>query len=668
MLSPAESSNGLESSTGNPNVNNCCKLLLLVLLVKPVLGPGQQPLSHLESLVAAAQQAQGAHDFGAAASAYKEALRIEPNMAELWANLGLVQHQAGDFPNAILSFLQANHLNASLYVPNLFLGIDYVRVGQAPKAIPFLVKAEKNNRTDPQAPLALGRAYRAVGRYPEAYREFARASTLDPKLGPVWFAQGIAHLDQVEADARRMTDEDKESAFAGALYAESLRKQGRFSEAATLYRSLLDSRPQPPCMKSELGFALLRHHDAASAASEFEGERAAHPECGLALLGHARMALDGGDNLNAVALLNELWGRDHGFFESNAAILLEGLSSEQAGVVTGILLNQNAGFPEDLRNALRAAFNGSEPEAGESVAKPVPAEPPAELTDATRGTAEEYYAAGQFKHCAQRLEPSLAAGRADKLRLLAVCSFFTGDNQRASSAATALAALQPHSPEALYWSILANERIALKSLAQFQQLEPDTARSHILLGDIYSQLERYDDAQAEYGKALHIAPGDPAAMLGLASAYLSNNNIDKALETARTALVRAPEDPELNLVMAEAMMANNQFAEAEPPLIKSLKVKPQIVPQVHAMIGKVYAETGRTREAIDQLKMGASSDANGALHYQLARLYRSVGDDKDASAALEEMKTIKLMRNARAVKAIEDPDLSSLEASQSDTP
>ncbi len=503
---------------------------------------------------------------------------------------------------------------------------------------------------------------------PTRYRELARATTLDPKLGSAWFAQGIAHLDQVEADARRMTEENKESAFAGALYAESLRKQGRFGEAATLYRSLLDSRPQPPCMKSELGFALLRHHDASSAGSEFAGERAAHPECGQALLGQARLAIDSGDYPHAIELLNELWSRDHGFFESNLAILLEGMSSEEAGVVAGVLAKGTSGLPADLRSLLLAAFNGSEQEVAEGLTKRIPTNPQVELISSGRRTAKEYFAAGQFEQCAQRLEPSLVAGRADKLRLLVVCSFYAGDNQRASSAAAALATLQPRSPEALYWSIQANERIALKSLARFQQLEPDSARSHILLGDIYYQLARYDDAQGEYDKALGMAPGDPAAMLGLASSYLANNNIDKVLETARIALVRTPDDPELNLVMAEAMMAQNQFAGAEPLLIKSLKGKPQIVPQVHALLGKVYAETGRTREAIEQLKMGASSDANGTIHYQLARLYRGLGEDKNASAAIEEMKRIKLMRNARGVKSIEDPDLSSLEASQSDTP
>jgi tetratricopeptide (TPR) repeat protein len=581
-------------------------------------------------------------------------------MPELWANLGLMQHQAGDFPGAILSFQQANRLNPSLYVPNLFLGIDYLRAGKAPQAIPFLVKAEKTNKADPQAPLALGRAYFATRKFTAATRELARATTLDPKLGAAWFALGIARLDQVEVDALRMSEEGKDSAFAGALYAESLEKQARFSEAATLYRSLIASQPQPPCIRAELGFSLLRHRDTPGATSEFAVERAAHPECGLAVFGQARLAIDSGDYEQAVKLLIELWDRDHGFFESSAAILPGGMSSDRLSAFVGFITQDNAPIPADLRNAVLTAFgqeSGNRISARESNA-PAAAGP----AGAARRTAEEYYATGKFQQCARRLDPGLVAGRADKLLLLATCSFFAGDNERASSAATALEALQPHSLEALYWSIQANERLALKSLARFQQLEPDSARSHILLGDIFHQLERFDDAEAEYSKALSITPGDPAAMLGLASAYLANNQIEKALETARLALERSPEDPELNLVMAESMLGQNQFAEAEPFLMKGLKAKPQMLPHVHALIGKAYAETGRTQEAIDELKMGASSDVNGSLHYQLARLYRKIGDDKDASAALDQMKTIKQQRRDRGVKTVEDPDLSALES------
>ncbi|MGA2650519.1 MAG: tetratricopeptide repeat protein [Terracidiphilus sp.] len=650
-------------------MNNCFKLVfvvLLALLVKPLPGLGQHPAaSTLESLVAVAQQAQAAQDYAAAEKAYKQAVRIEPTMPELWANLGLMQQEVGDIASAIPSFQQANHLNPSLYVPNLFLGIDSLRIGKAREAIPFLTKAEKINRTDPQTPLALGRAYYAVGKFTPAAEEFARALALDPKLGAAWFSLGIARLNQVEIDARKMSVEAKDSPFAGALFAESLEKQARFNEAATLYRSLLDSHPQPPCLRSALGVALLRHRDLESAEAEFAGERAAHPECGLALLGQARIAIDRGYNEQAVSLLQDLWGRDHGFFVSNAAILMEGLRNDAASSFVAYLSQQPTVAPNDLRDALLAAFNGSGDvvdDLRDNGGRAQPGSTSAAMPVSTdRRTAEEFYAAGEFGQCANRLRTVIAAGNADRLRLLAACSFFAGDNEGAFNAATALEALQPHSAEALYWSIQANEQLAVQSLARFQQLESDSAKSHVLLGDIYHQLERQDDAQAEYQKALALEPGNPAAMLGSASAYLSNNNIEKARDTARAALERSPQDPELNLIMAETMVAQIQYAEAEPYLMKSLNVKPQMLGHVHALIGKVYAETGRTSDAIRQLKMGESSDENGSIHYLLARLYRQVGDTKNASAALEQVKTIKQQRHDR-VKTVEDPDLSSLES------
>jgi len=648
-------------------VKNSTKLLLLVLLVKPVLGLGQQqPVSRLESLVAEAQQAQAASDYAAAVKAYAQAVKVEPNIPELWANLGLMQHETGEIAPAIMSFQHANRLNPTLYVPNLFLGIDFVRTGKATDAIPFLLKAEKIAKTDPQAPLALGRAYYAVGKFTSAVQEFEHVIALDPKLGAAWFSLGIASLNQVEADARKMSVEAKDSPFAGALYAESLEKQARFGEAASLYRSLLASQHQPPCLHSGLGFTLLRHRDQAGAAAEFATERTAHPECGQALFGQARMAIESGDNEQAVKLLQELWGRDRGYFIFNTAILMEGLPNEAASVVAAYLSQQETTIPADFRNALLAPLNRNGQPLDEQQDKAGRHEPAAPVAaspaSAVRRTAEEYYAAGEFGQCAKRIDPTLAEGHADKLRLLAACSFFTGDNQRAFRAATALEALQPHSAEALYWSIQANERLAVQSLARFQQLESDSARSHVLLGDIYHQLEREDDAQAEYQKALALDPGNPAAMLGLAFTYLSNNNIDKAMDTALTALERSPRDPELNMVVAEAMVGRNQFAEAEPFLMKSLNVKPQMLAHVHALIGKVYAETGRTNDAISQLKMGESSDETGAIHYLLARLYRQVGDTKDAAAALEQVKTIKKQRRDRGVKTVEDSDLSSLES------
>lgn len=632
--------------------------MLLAVLAVSLTGYGQQPpAARFESLVAQAQKAQAVRDYAAAAAAYKQAVKVEPAMPELWANLGLMQHEAGDIEGAIESLQHANRLKPSLFVPNLLLGIDLVRTDKANEAVPYLTKAEKANPADAQAPLALGRAYMFTGKYAAAAEQLDRAIALNPKLGSAWFTLGIARLNQVEADAYRISQENKQSPYAEALYAESLCKQGRFGEAANLYKTLPDGLAEPPCHRSERGLALIREHEPAEAAAEFAAERSAHPECSLALLGQARLALDEEQATQAAKLFAQLWDRDHGFVRANAAIVLDGLAEDQASVLVAAVADPaRMELTAELRGALLTAFNAMPPGADHAPNETAAAAPAAE-------TAQQLYAAGHFQQCEQKLNASAAPLSAEKLHLLAACAYFSGDDRQVSSAADRLAKLQPHSVEALFWSIRSNEHLAFKALDRFQELEPNSARSHILLGDIYRQLERKDDAQAEYQKALALAPGDAAALLGLATAYLSNNKLDEAMQAAQAALAQQPDDPELNLVIAEALQGKNEYAQAESYLLKSLSAKPQILSRVHAELGKVYAETGRTQEAIAQLKLGEASDENGSIEFMLSRLYRKVGDNQAAAQALERMKTIREQRRSRGVKLVEDPDLSSGEYS-----
>ena len=627
---------------------------LLLLLGGSLAGfAQQQPSVPLQSLFAAAQRAQAGGDYATAISDYTQAAKMRPDMPIIWANLGLSQQEAGNIPAAIEAFKRANRLDPSLYVPNLFLGIDYAHTGKVPQAVPFLVKAEKTNPADAQAPLALGRSYIAAREYSRAIPELDRALKLNPELGTAWFDLGIAQLDQVEVDALTISDEDKQSPYAGALYAESLVKQARFVEAASLYKSLLEAPTQPLCLHSEMGFALIGNHEDPAAEAAFAADRAAHPECSLAFLGQARMAADSGNMQQAFTLLAQLWQRDHGFLVCNAGSLLDGMQAEQQSAFIA-QWSDAAGnpVPGDLREALLAALNG-EGECSERPSAPAPAGP--------HRSAEEDYASGHYAACVQDLNAGAALESSARLRLLAACSFLTGDNQTAAHAAAALRSREPHSVEALYWSIRADERLAFRSLARFQELEPDSVRSHVLLGDIYEQLERYDNAQAEYRKALAVAPSSEAAMLGLANAYLNNYNPRGAISVAQSALVRDPDDPELNLVMAQGLMNQHEYAEAEPYLQKSLKAKPQMLPRIHALMGKVDAETGKTQEAIRELNLGASSDEDGSVQYLLAHLYLKEGNRKEALAALARMDAIKRQRAARGMKRVEDPDLSPVE-------
>jgi tetratricopeptide (TPR) repeat protein len=537
-----------------------CTLLLLLLAI-PLFGFGQQDqAAKYAAVVSAAQDAMSRSDFKAAAEDYRQAVKMHPESAEMWANLGLMEHEGGDYAGAIKSFQQAIRLKPVLYVPNLFIGIDSTQTGNTSQAIQFLVKAERMNKTDPEAPLELGRAYSAAGNFPAAARAFTRATELDPKQSKAWLGKGMAYLDQVEEDARKLSTDGPHSSYAQALYAESMARQSRYIEAAEGFKKAIAAQPQPPCLHADFGFMYVKQKKIQDADSEFKQESGS---CGIP----------------------------------------EFLAQEEAA--GGIDAHTYQSWTAD--------------------AKPADDE------------------------CAPLLKHRLSTpSESDALRL-SDCAYQSGDYALASSAAR-----QSHTLGGLYWSIKANQALALRSLTHFQQIAPNSVPSHVLLGDMYRQRQRYDDALTQYKLALEISPADHAALLGLAYAYFGDANIDATIATATSALAANPSDPELNVLMGEALVARHDFAGAEPYLQKGLAAKPQMLPQVHAMLGTVYAETGRTEDAIAQLEMGRPADGDGSIHYKLARMYRKAGEMKKAEAAMQQVKLLEQQRQKGAATALED--------------
>lgn len=156
-----------------------------------------------------------------------------------------------------------------------------------------------------------------------------------------------------------------------------------------------------------------------------------------------------------------------------------------------------------------------------------------------------------------------------------------------------------------------------------------------MLGDLYRQREYFPDAEKEYRKALELKPEETGALFGLSLTLLADQQIDEAFRLAQAALQNSVDDAELNTLMGEILCARHQYSEAEPYLKKGLNTKLDLAPHVHALLGKVYAETERTQQAIAELKLGIADDKDGSLHYQIARLYLKVGSRDLAKEAFE---------------------------------
>jgi len=257
----------------------------------------------LQSLLGAAQQAAARRDFSAAADSYRRAIEISPQVAELWANLGLMYHEMGNFDEAIKSLTEAARLNPSLYVPQLFLGIDNLKLKRAETAVPFLEKAEKLNPADPEAPIALGRAFAIAGNGKGASDAYSRAVTLAPDNGKAWFGLGMAYLQEVDTDARVMTTTYKDSMYSNLRAGELFAEQGKLVEAARAYKTTLSVASPPPCSHAGYGIVLLRQKTIAEAKEEFDLESHSTSGCPLTSLGLAAMQLIQGDTENALKKL-----------------------------------------------------------------------------------------------------------------------------------------------------------------------------------------------------------------------------------------------------------------------------------------------------------------------------------------------------------------------------
>jgi tetratricopeptide (TPR) repeat protein len=624
-------------------------MLLFVLLAEA--GLCQENRNTLEGALQAAREAQASGNYAAAADAYRKAVAADPGVPQLWANLGLMQHQVEDYRGAIVSFRRAHAMNPSLYVPNLFLGIDLFETNDAKEALPFLLRAAELNSRDPEAHLYLGRTYAALGTKTRATAEMERAIQLDSKVPSPWFYLGLFSLDRVEGEARALTGEDRNSGWAKSLYAESLVRQSRYNEAAGVLKEVLAASSRPPCTRAELGVAYLLLHETAQAQQQFRLSEQEQPVCSLATLGEARLDTDSGMEKAGREKLSEAWERDAGFVRISASVLTQDATPAELQRFSAAVeqASQAGDIPAGLAQFLTSDLSGNHPELG---GMPASAAPAAEARSDAPPVAD--YNAGHYGRCERESD---AAGRPSdphRMLLLLRCASLTGDDLVAAQTGEALLKAAPPSPEALYWTIKANEQVAFQALGKYEELAPNSERTHLLVGDIYRQRDRYEDAEVQYRQALVLQPGDPAALLGLAWAQFGNGELVPALATAKEALQHSPSDPEVNLVIGEILVEQHDFTDAESYLKRSLSAKPQMLPHIYALLGHIDEQEGRNQDAIRDLLLGLPSDEDGSVHYQLAQAYRRVGDNKDAAGAMAQVRVIEQRRREASSIAVQD--------------
>ncbi len=611
----------------------CCMLCLPPGIAFP------QARDTFESLLVSAQQAQT-----------RRAVAFHPEIAELRANLGLMYYQTGRDEKAIETFREAIRLKPTLFVPNLFLGLDYLKLKRFKVAIPYLKQAAISNPADIQPQLGLAQAYAGTGNTHLAIGSYLRASKIDPAKADTWYHLGVSYLEQVESDARILFTRHRNSAYLQALIADTFSEQRALIQSDQSYKELLAMPKFPAGTHASYGFVLSTHHDLAGAEREFNAELATDPGSLMAKLGLARLHLEQGATGESAREIEDIFKTDAGFLRSNAVGFNAALTQQNRSELQRAVEERRAAG--EISEEMAALFRN---DAGDN-SGPRPSSPesgtPVQSTKSI-SKAAGLYANGRYGDCTALLASRFSLLQAKDLQLLAGCAYSTGDYQNAFAAATKLAANPATEPEGLYWETKSAEQLATEALARASELDSNSPKLHVLLGDTYRQRKSFPEAEQEYRKALTLNPDDTGGLFGLSLALLADGQTNGALRQVQAALEKNPDDPELNAVMGEILCARSDFAGAEGYLKKSLNTKPEYVPHVHALLGKVYAQTNRTQQAISELKLALPVDKDGHLHYQIARLYLKVGDQGSAKQAFEVSSRIRRDGLTRAAVAMQ---------------
>ena len=601
----------------------------------------------VQSLLGEAATAQSRGDFASAAEFYRKATEIGPSIPELWANLGLMDHQIGKSSDAIQSFRHAIRLNPNLFVPQLFLGIEYLAAKNPAAALPYLETAEKLGPGDLQTALSLGSAYQMLNRPDRAAGAYLRATEIAPKNGNAWLDLGTTYLQLVEDDARVMTSEYNLSAYSHLRAAETYAEEDKLGPSEDAYKAALASGSTAPCAHAEFGITLLRLEKVAEARDQFELETKSGSHCGLTPMGEAVAQLATGHADEALTKLTAVAMADPGFVASSLPLFRGAVSADQIKSLSDLAsARQNDAIASvNMGSLIERGFSSTDPPATGASAEDVS---PSSTPAPPAWEAERLYANGQYAKCSEALRPTLGSISYDRLQRLAVCSFSTGDFETSSKAAQRLKLNPVTRLQGLYWESKADQKLAISALVRAGEIDGDSPRMHVLLGDSFRQARNLDEAEAEYRKAVALDPKSRAARLSLAITLFSEQKTGEAFDMDRSLLSEDRNDPEANLLAGEILVQQEFFAEAEPYLSNCRNLKPEFVPHLHALLGKVYAETDRIPEAISEYKAGLSADEDGSIHYQLARIYQKSGNREAADAAFNDSKRLRRQWDDRA--------------------
>lgn len=180
---------------------------------------------------------------------------------------------------------------------------------------------------------------------------------------------------------------------------------------------------------------------------------------------------------------------------------------------------------------------------------------------------------------------------------------------------------------------------ALQALSRAVALQPNSARTHLLLAESLSDQHQEAQAQAEYRLAIQLAPADPGAYLGLASLYWKSGSLADALPVLHQVLALQPQDPEAHAMLADVLLRQNNNEAARKHAQLALGGNPALH-RARFTLGKLALADKHPEQTIQLLKPVLWADTDGSYHFLAYKAFRELNRPSEAQQMLAEFRRL----------------------------
>jgi len=254
---------------------------VLIFVCWPLATFSQDP-DAIERYAQEGQSALAAGRYVEAEKAFEQLRHLEPNIAEVHANLGLIYFQERKFEEAVPALRQALKLKPGLSKSADLLAMSLSEIGHYNEAVLSLEKClhhSQDNEIRRMCGLELQRAYIGLKKDDNAVEVAMELNRLFPEDPEILYQTGKIYGNFAFLTMEKLAQVAPNSPWKHLAAAEAQESQGSYDQAIPEYNEVLKLDPQRPGIHYRIGRSLMgrywqRHsaEDMSAAEKEFQQE------------------------------------------------------------------------------------------------------------------------------------------------------------------------------------------------------------------------------------------------------------------------------------------------------------------------------------------------------------------------------------------------------------